>query len=119
MRRCGRPGRRRGSQSSSPHLLHEFEPCEAEHQPFRTELLKIDVDARVRSLALDVEHDAFAKLAVPHPGPETHAAGAGVSRAAAAAAVRATLRRAERSRQLDARAQLLEQLRWNLLDETR
>src|SRR5882762_10946804 len=99
MRRCGRPGRRRGSQSSSPHLLHEFEPCEAEHQPFRTELLKIDVHARVRSLALDVEHYAFAKFAMPHPRSEAHGAGAGVGLDAAAAAVRATLRRAERARE--------------------
>src|SRR5260221_2112029 len=117
MRQCARPGRRRVSESSSPHLLHEFKPCEAEHQPFRTELLEVDVDARVRPLPLDVEHDTFAELAVPHAGAEAHAAVAGFRIDAAAA--RAAFRHTERPRELDARAQLLEQLRRYLLDEAR
>src|SRR5580658_8827224 len=52
---------------------NRFEVCVLQHKPLGSLLLKIYLDARMRAIALEVENDALAELAVTHAGTQAHA----------------------------------------------
>src|SRR5579862_9875206 len=108
--------------------LHRLEPGDADHQPFSTLVLKINMDTRVRALAFQVEYDPLAEFTMAHaraePDPARRRFGRILEQAAAVCGrpggVRAALeRRGSRARQLNSRAHFLEQRRRQFLDEAR
>src|ERR1700686_1486634 len=68
----------------APSPLHHFQIRVLQHEPFGALLLEIHLHACVRSLALDREHDTFAKLAMPPPGSKSHAVAQGLHQRCAA-----------------------------------
>src|ERR1700733_16019262 len=106
----------------APSPLHHFQISVLQHEPFGALLLEIHLYARVRSLALDRQHDAFAKLAVAHPGAKSHAVAQRLhQRRAAECPVAAGGSNATRRGMRDAnpRPHLLDHRRRDFLDEAR
>src|SRR5579862_8492296 len=87
---------------------NRFEVCVLQHKPLGSLLLKIYLDTRMRAIALEVQNDTLAELAVTHARTEAHAT------------LRCLLAAADHrpgSRQPS--ADFLEQLFGNFLDEPR
>src|SRR3974390_1133352 len=98
-------------------VLHHFEVRVLQHQPLRTLAREVDLDTRVRALALDVEHHALAELAMPHAGSQTHAPADALDQHRTREFARPHRLTRGAAHDADARANLFEQLGWNLLQE--
>src|SRR5580658_6587977 len=87
---------------------NRFEVCVLQHKPLGSLLLKIYLDARMRAIALEVEDDALAELAVTHARTQPHATRRGLFAAADAE---------HRPGSRHPRPNFLQQLFGNFLDE--
>src|SRR5580704_8476071 len=91
--------------------LYDLEIGIGNHQPLRPLPLEIHLDARLRSVALEIQNHAVAELRVPHAAAEAHVAGRRLLEIRAA--------RESRARYLHARTNLLHELGGQLVDEAR
>src|SRR4051812_7999858 len=106
--------------------LDRLEPRDADHQPLGTLLLEINMHARVRALAFEIEHHSLAEFTMAHARAQADPARGGLrgierpAPAQLAALGPVGLGRAEAARaEVDARAHLIEQRRGYFLDKAR
>src|ERR1700686_1259669 len=83
-----------------------------QHQPLRTLPLEIDLDSGMWSVSLEIENHSVAELRMPDPAAHAHAGARRLLQARAALGE-------YRPRHLQARANLLDQLGRQLIDEAR
>src|SRR5688572_9903675 len=94
-----------------PGALHRLQIRVLDHQPLRALLLEAHLYAGMRTVTFQVEDHAFAEFSVAHARPQADAAHGGFFRSEALAR--------RRTRDLDARPDLLDQLGGELLHESR